>query len=102
MTQALTRRGILRASAGIAASLSPVGVRADAPTDQEQFAGDQKTISEWMDQWMTGPAPDGSKVPVGELHVSRFADPIYFLLKPITWKPNPGQEAYQAVTVPVG
>ena len=36
------------------------------------------------------------------LYIGRFADPIYFLLKPITWKPNPGQEAFQAVTVPVG
>jgi hypothetical protein len=32
----------------------------------------------------------------------RFADPIYFLLTPITWTPNPGQEAFQPVTVPVG
>jgi hypothetical protein len=39
---------------------------------------------------------------IGTLHVGRFADPIYFLLKPITWNPNPGQESFQAVTVPLG
>jgi hypothetical protein len=50
-----------------------------------------------MDQWMKI-----ERESIGALHVGRFADPIYFLLKPITWKPNPGQEAFQAVTVPVG
>jgi len=43
-----------------------------------------------------------SRQAAGALHLSRFADPTYFLLKPITWKPNPGQESYAPVTVPVG
>jgi hypothetical protein len=50
-----------------------------------------------MDQWMKI-----ERESTGILYVGRFADPIYFLLKPITWKPNPGQEAFQAVSVPVG
>jgi hypothetical protein len=42
------------------------------------------------------------RIAVGSLHLSRFSDPIYFLTKPITWKPNPGQESFAAVTVPIG
>jgi hypothetical protein len=37
----------------------------------------------------------------GQLHVGRFADRIYYLVKPIAWKPNPGQEAPE-VRVPLG
>jgi hypothetical protein len=56
-----------------------------------------KVIEAWMNEWMKR-----DKDVVGALHLSRFADPIYFLLKPITWKPNPDQTGYQAVSVPVG
>jgi uncharacterized protein DUF1353 len=35
------------------------------------------------------------------LHVGRFADRIYYLTKPIGWKPNPGQKAHE-VRVPIG
>jgi hypothetical protein len=50
-----------------------------------------------MDKWMKT-----DKAAVGALDVGRFADRIYFLLKPITWKPNLGQESFQEVTVPIG
>jgi len=50
-----------------------------------------------MNDWMAA-----TKLPVGALHVSRFKDPIYFLTKPISWKPNPGQEQFGEVTVPKG
>jgi hypothetical protein len=63
----------------------------------EEFAADQRTVERWMDEWMKR-----DKKAVGSLHLSRFADPIYFLTKPITWKPNPGQESFEAVTVPIG
>ena len=43
-----------------------------------------------------------SKQVTGALHLARFADPTYFLLKPVMWKPNPGQESHSAVTVPAG
>src|SRR5216683_4111198 len=55
-------------------------------------------IEEWMEQWMSG-----SRLPQGALHVGRFKDPIYFLIQPIAWKPNPDQAAsFQAVEVPIG
>lgn len=62
---------------------------------QEQV--EREAIDVWMKTWMSE-----SRQASGALHLSRFADPTYFLLKPITWKPNPGQESYPLVTVPVG
>jgi len=62
---------------------------------QEQ--ADPAAVDAWMKTWMSE-----SRQAAGALHLSRFADPTYFLLKPITWKPNPGQESYAPVTVPVG
>jgi len=56
------------------------------------------SMDAWMQAWM---APRHRQA-TGALHLSRFSDPTYFLLKPITWKPNPGQESYSSVTVPVG
>lgn len=50
-----------------------------------------------MNEWMSV-----SKSPGGMLRISRFREPIYFLIAPISWTPNPGQERYQAVTVPPG
>jgi hypothetical protein len=38
----------------------------------------------------------------GSLFLSRFADPIYFLVKPISWKPGPKQPNYGPVEVPIG
>ena len=68
-----------------------------APGDQNDFAADQHVIERWMGDWM-----GGQKAPQGALVVGRFANPIYFLYKPVTWMPNPGQDEFQAVTVPVG
>jgi hypothetical protein len=56
---------------------------------------------EWMDKWITQWKSEAKDVE-GALYLGRFADPIYFITKPISWKPNPGQERYNAVTVPVG
>ena len=62
-----------------------------------QEHADPAAVDAWMKTWMSE-----SRQAAGALHLSRFADPTYFLLKPITWKPNPGQESYAPVTVPVG
>jgi hypothetical protein len=56
-----------------------------------------RTPEQWMKEWM-----DRSRNVEGGLYISRFADPIYFLTKPIAWKPNPGQEAYGPVNIPIG
>jgi hypothetical protein len=92
-----TRRELLRkiglgiVCAGLASS--PLA-RAEIRAHKEGEVG--RTVEDWMNAWMT------TKAPVGTLHLSRFADPIYFLLKPITWRPNPGQESFGSVTVPTG
>jgi Protein of unknown function (DUF1353) len=95
------RRSFLRASSVLAADTAFVcGLGSFfnvAVADTKEFAADGGTIEVWMDQWIKN-----DKKPIGALHVSRFADPIYFLIRPIKWTPNPGQEAFQPVTVPVG
>jgi hypothetical protein len=56
-----------------------------------------KVIEAWMNEWMKR-----DKDVAGALHLGRFADPMYFLLNPIKWKPNTDQMGYNAVAVPVG
>ena len=100
----LTRRHLLRLAAGIAACL-PMGVGiipgwrlSGAGHAQEPDPSVQAmTMESWMNEWMSV-----SKAPGGMLRLSRFREPIYFLTAPISWTPNPGQDAYGAVTVPTG
>ena len=100
----LTRRNLLRWAVGMAACL-PLGAgvipgwrRSGVSHAQEPDSSAQAvTIDSWMNEWMSV-----SKAPGGILRVSRFREPIYFLTAPISWTPNPGQEAYKAVTVPTG
>lgn len=100
----LTRRNMLRWAVGMAACI-PIGVgiipgwklsgtgHAQEPDPLAQAI----TMEKWMNEWMSV-----SKAPGGILKLSRFREPIYFLIAPISWTPNPGQEAYEAVTVPTG
>jgi hypothetical protein len=89
----LSRRELI--CVGALAVETPAPVAAEAV---ESYKADPNQIDSWMRAWMSP-----SKVPVGTLHVSRFADPMYFLLNPITWKPHPDQrDRYSSVTVPVG
>ena len=61
------------------------------------LAASPEAVEHWMDDWMKA-----VKAPQGALIVRRFADPIYFLQKPISWVPNKGQEQFPTVTVPNG
>lgn len=92
----LSGGGALAATAGVFSGTLMIGHGpVHAQTKKAQKA---MTMEEWMDQWLLVP-----KAPGGALHISRFKDPIYFLTKPIGWKPNPDQAArYQAVDVPTG
>lgn len=100
----LTRRHVLRLAAGIAACL-PMGVgtipgwrlSGTGHAQEPDSSAEAKTMESWMNEWMSV-----SKAPGGILRVSRFREPIYFLTAPISWTPNPGQDAYKAVTVPTG
>jgi hypothetical protein len=58
----------------------------------------ERLSEEWMNAWMDAP----TRGEQGALYLGRFVEPMYFLAQPITWTPNPDQQGYQPVTVPVG
>lgn len=100
----LTRRNLLRWTVGAAASAListesalRVGVLGISDAGGPKQPGPGLTMEAWMKEWMSI-----SKAPGGMLRISRFREPIYFLTAPISWTPNPGQERYEAVTVPHG
>jgi len=100
----LTRRNLLTVAGGAAlaaaksAGISSMLMAGQAPASAQTQGAKAMTMEEWMDRWLMVP-----RAPGGALHVSRFKDPIYFLTKPIAWKPNPDQAAqHQAVDVPTG
>jgi hypothetical protein len=91
-----SRRRFLTAAAlgsiGLGAACGDVRAQALARDKEGPF------MKDWMDTWIKRETERGA---VGTLHVSRFADPVYYLTKTIEWVPNPGQP-HQAVKVPVG
>jgi Protein of unknown function (DUF1353) len=58
------------------------------------------TKEEWIARWME--SASGKDV-VGALYLGRFLDRMWFVAKPIAWRPSPAQAGrYQSVEVPVG
>lgn len=100
----LTQRDMLHWAVAIAAFL-PLGAgsitraevlgidRGQEPVQSVQ----QMSMEMWMNEWMSV-----SKTPGGMLKISKFSEPIYFLISPISWTPKQGQEAYREVIVPTG
>lgn len=82
-----TRRHVL------ASALLPIVGAASARAEAE----DPAAVAAWMDTWMSD-----QKATVGNLHLGRFVEPIYYLLKPTIWLPDKGQEQLKSVNVPVG
>jgi hypothetical protein len=86
-----TRRTVLAGCAAYLVHPASSGHGAEEPDRSTE-------IARWMDTWMSE-----AKVTVGNLHLSRFVEPVYYLLKPTMWLPDPGQEGrLPPVTVPVG
>ncbi len=56
------------------------------------------TISDWMSAWMRHPRRSVS----GRLVLSRFAEPIYYLEKPISWRPDDHGVRFRSFEVPRG
>jgi hypothetical protein len=83
----ISRRHILAGAILPFAGLATARAQPDDPT----------AIAAWMDAWMSD-----QKATVGNLHLSRFVEPIYYLLKPTTWLPDKGQEHLKSVKVPIG
>jgi Protein of unknown function (DUF1353) len=57
-----------------------------------------KSMADWMDAWTGERARD----PQGGLFVYRFKDPMWALLKPISWRPNEPDSKIPPVAVPTG
>jgi hypothetical protein len=88
----LTRRQVLRSSA-----MTVLAGCIATPSEAAQPKTTEVSIEAWMNQWMRERGPEGT------LHVGRFREPMYFLLKPIAWKPEGDKLGkYPAVTVPKG
>jgi Protein of unknown function (DUF1353) len=83
-----SRREFIAAS--VLSRVQPPAVAFAQPADGE-------VIAAWMDQWISE-----QRATVGTLHLSRFVEPIYYLLKPTVWLPDPGQQRFRPVNVPVG
>jgi hypothetical protein len=70
---------------------------ASAIAHATETATDKAVIARWMNEWMV------RKAPAGTLHVSRFKDGIWFLTKPIGWKPDgSANERFKPLEVPTG
>jgi hypothetical protein len=77
-------------------------VAADPAERQTEGADSQHGLmkQQWMEEWMSELSGRGSE---SQLHLGRFKDPIYFLLKQITWNPDPpNTRQYKPVEVPAG
>lgn len=79
---------------GFLAALAQSPKRASA--DDRAAPGSDATVEEWMNDWMQ------TKALSGPLYLSRFVEPIYFLIQSIRWTPNPGQPHFESVDVPKG
>lgn len=63
----------------VAASTPEVSTTQAAPAGERDI-----DVRAWMNAWI-----EPQKATVGVLHLGRFLDPMYFLLKPIGWTPGP-------------
>jgi hypothetical protein len=103
MTRTLARREVVKAlgnflGLGIAAGLPAACATKNSSSSQAEGTSQSPTMDDWMERWM-GEAKGVS----GALHLSRFADRMYFLTRPITWSPDPSHQSRLAtVEVPAG
>jgi Protein of unknown function (DUF1353) len=97
MKKLQSRRNFLKKGRDMGFAASSIVLSGGSLATADDFAADPSTIEKWMNSWI-----EVGKKPIGGLFVGRFKNPIYFLTKSITWIPNPGQEAFRSVTVPIG
>lgn len=82
--------------AALPIALQTVGAHAQTASGTSSASVDPAVVDRWMRAWME------NKALVGRLFLSRFVEPIYFLIEPLVWKPNPGSQALPTVQVPQG
>jgi len=84
---------------GLGAGCKTVAAQGQSEAEK-QAAKANLTKDEWLQRWMKSAS---GKDAIGALYLGRFLDRIYFVNKPIAWRPSPAQAgSYQAVEVPVG
>lgn len=90
-----TRRKFVVNAAGASFAMAG-GVFCPVLAQTEPYS-DPEAADKWLAPWLHAPGAVS-----GALHMGRFADRMYYLDKPITWSPGPGQTGAPAVTVPKG
>jgi hypothetical protein len=80
-----------------ALALRPRLFSASGTVAAQPAAPAEVTPEQWMHEWMSAVKPVD-----GALDMRRFKDPMYILLKPISWHPPAGQESLPHVEVPKG
>lgn len=91
-----SRRSIIFAAGTLATSWTINPIASLAQNTSESYA-DPAAAEQWLSIWM-----DKAQAANTPLHLGRFADRMYFLLKKISWAPEPGQQGFSQVEVPVG
>lgn len=85
--------------AALAGAVLPTSPAFAQPAQQATAAGLEpasREIDDWMKGWMDQKA-------LGDpLVVQRFVEPIYFLVKPIQWRPTQPSGKFKEVVVPTG
>ena len=96
----IARRTILAGGLALVAGCTRVPHALATAGDSQQ---PPETMAAWMDQWMAPWQELARRGLKGPLWVSRFRDPVYFLLRPIGWTANTqSTKSYAPVDVPVG
>src|SRR3954462_556705 len=87
----------LGASAALGLGMATPG---SAQTSQgKQGDSTDRSVESWMDEWISS----RQRASDDPLHIGRFKEPIYFLLRPISWKPGADSPArLEAVEAPTG
>jgi hypothetical protein len=87
----------LAASAALGLGMATPG---SAQTSQgKQGDPADRNIESWMDEWISS----RQRASDDPLHIGRFKEPVYFLLRPISWKPGADSPArLEAVEAPTG
>lgn len=98
-----TRRELLRMIGSVSFLALPgvpclsVQEKSRRRTDKSEASKQELSPEQWMDEWM-----NYRRQVLGNLTLSRFVEPVYYLIAPISWRPNKGQESLKPVDVPVG
>ena len=98
MNSVSRRQFVERTLIGLSASMASawLPIKGIAAVGDEDARASPKEIDRWMAGWIE------RKELISPLRLGRFVEPIYFLLSPISWKPNAGQAGYVPVQVPRG